>query len=349
MKKIISLSLCFVLALMMLVSCSSQKIGDGEKYPESSQIVERLQLNMYIITGDSSSENATNSVATRISGHTKVTYNTELNITYVKESNYESTLLSAIESGQNVPHIVLINSENLFNSLMEKNKLADLSNYYKSRDFGRLNTQIAPALLESSKIDGKLFTVPNNRVIGEYSYLVINKEVAMQTLKYTNAELSSYTSLDDAAELIAEMNSNGYDADRYVKVVNGPYELREELSKENFCNIISVPMITKADAFSSTFAVINSSESKYNDRAMQIIYAINNDSELRNFLQYGVLGANYEVVGGNIVRVKDGENTYDMNLNYTGDVFKADNCEEIGWTDASKGYGKLQNNDSIAG
>ena len=82
---------------------------------------------------------------------------------------------------------------------------------------------------------------------------------------------------------------------------------------------------------------------------MQIIYAINNDSELRNFLQYGVLGANYEVVGGNIVRVKDGENTYDMNLNYTGDVFKADNCEEIGWTDASKGYGKLQNNDSIAG
>ena len=120
-------------------------------------------------------------------------------------------------------------------------------------------------------------------------------------------------------------------------------ELRETLEVENFCNIIEVPTVTTADAFASAFAVIANSQIKYNERAMKMIYEINNNEELRNFLQYGVLGANYELVEGNIVRVKTGNNEYDMNLDYTGDAFKADNCSELGWTEAKKAYGKLQN------
>ena len=108
-----------------------------------------------------------------------------------------------------------------------------------------------------------------------------------------------------------------------------------------------MPTDTREDAFASAFAVVNNSEKKYNDRAMQMIYAINNDLELRNFLQYGVLGANFELVDGDIVRIKTENNVYDMELIYTGDVFKADNSSELGWTDAQKGYGKLQNNDSV--
>ena len=79
-----------------------------------------------------------------------------------------------------------------------------------------------------------------------------------------------------------------------------------------------------------------------------MIYEINNDEELRNFLQYGVMGANYELIDGDIVRVKTGNNEYDMKLAYTGDAFKADNCSELGWTEARKAYGKLQNIDSVA-
>lgn len=353
MRKILCLILCLILSCMMLVACSGNEIGDYIKnYPETTEKVERLDLNLYIITGDSTTETSKTSVATRISGHTKTTYNTVLNVFYVKESEYESTVINAINNGgTDIPHIILINSEAMMNKLVNSasgNKLADLTEYYLSEEYGRLNTQIASSLISSSRIDGKLYTVPNNRVLGEYTYLVINKEVAMQTLHYTNTELSAYKSLDDAAQLIAEMYSAGYTEEQvnsYVRVVSGSYKLREELSENNFCNIINVPTVTSADAFSSAFAIVKSTE-KYNDRAMQIIYAINTDIELRNFLQYGVEGANYNTVDGDVVRINSGDNVYDMNLMYTGDVFKADFCSELKWTKETYNYGVLQNNDS---
>ena len=361
MKKIVSLALCFVMAVMMLVSCTKQTIGDGiHEYPETTEKVERLDLNMYIITGDNTAKTATESVATRISGYTKVNYNTTLNITYVKAGEYETTLKNAISAGgSKVPHIVLINSLELFEELSADNKLADLTGYYESRDYGRLNTQISSSLLEASRVNGKLYTVPNNHVIGtyldregnkvenEYTYLVIDKEIALKALHYTNAQLLEYKSLEDAKELMDKMTAKGLDASELVRLVTGPYELREELSKDNFCNVVETPVVTKAEAFSSAFAVVNT-ETKYNDRAMQLIYAINNDYDLRNFLQYGVLGANYEVVNGDIVRVSSGDNVYDMNLSYTGDILKADNCSELGWTDAKRGYVIIQNSESKA-
>ena len=347
MKKILCLVLSLVMVCTMLVACSDPVIGDGTKdYPQNAETAERLDLNMYIITGDATTDSAKQAVATRIAGHTKITYNTELNVIYVSESEYESVVKNAINNGGDAtPHIILINSESLFVDLLNENKLANLTEYYSSREFGKINTQINSELLECSKIDGKLYTVPNNRVLGEYEYLVINKEMALQTLKYGNAELSSYRSLEDAAELINEINGNGLNASDYVKIVKGPYELREELSKENFCNIVSNPAITSADAFASAFAIVNNAEAKYNERAMKLIYAINTDIELRNFLQYGVLGANYDNNNGDIVRINDGVNTYDMNLIYTGDVFKAYNCSALGWTDSAKNYGAQQNKD----
>ncbi len=348
MKKLLCLVLCLVMTCTMLVACGDETIGDGIKdYPDNTETVERLNLNLYIITEDSTTSDAKSSVATRIAGHTKTTYNTVLNIFYVTASKYESTVDNAIKNGgENAPHIILINSKSMFDKLNAAGQLLELTDYYGSRDYGRLNTQITSSLLEASKLDGKYFTVPNNRVIGEYEYLVINKEVAMQTLKYGNKELSAYKSLDDAAALIAEMDANGYNSKELVKIVKGDYKLREELSVDNFCNIISTPTITADEAFSSAFAIVKNTDVKYNDRAMQMIYALNTDLELRGFLQYGVLGANYEIHNGDIVKVKDGKNNYDMNLEYTGDVFKADSCSEIGWTNQAKAYGTLQNADS---
>ena len=355
MKKLLCLILCIILTCTTLVACSSETdIGGGiDDYPRNNEKVEVLTINMCIITGDSTTKSAGDSVATRINEYAKRKYSTYLNITFVKESEYESYLETALAKNDGTaPHIVLINSEEMFNSLHSANKLADLTDYYSSkdyqRDFGKLNTQITASLLQKSKVDGKLYTVPNNRVLGEYSYLVVNKEVAVQVLKYGNREIESYKSLDDAAQLMADMNNAGYNAEELVKVVKGSYELREELSVENICNIISVPTVSTADAFASAFAVIKNAEDKYNYRAMQMIYAINTDVELRNYLQYGVSGANYNAVDGDIVRIVDDENTYEMNIIYTGDVFKADFCSEYGWTQSAKDFGISQNADSKA-
>ena len=358
MKKILCLILCIILTCTTLVACSSETdIGGGiDDYPRENNDVEVLTLNMCIITDDSTTKSAADSVATRINEHVKRKYSTYLNVTFVKAGEYESYLETALAKNDGTaPHIVLINKDTLFESLYLANKLADLTDYYSSKDyqkdFGKLNTQINAALLQQSKVDGKLYTVPNNRVIeGDtgYTYLVINKEVAIQELKYGIRELEGYKSNEDASQLMADMANAGYNPEELVREVPGPYELRYELSDGNICNIIDVPTVTKEYAFSSAFAVIKNAEDKYNYRAMQIIYAINTDVELRNYLQYGVSGANYNVVDGDIVRIVDSENTYKMNIEYTGDVFKADFCSEYGWTQAAKDFGISQNADSKA-
>ena len=189
-------------------------------------------------------------------------------------------------------------------------------------------------------------TVPNNRVLGSYDYLVIDREVAHLELKYTTEELSAYTSLKDAKQLMDDMTDNGYNAEELVRVVTGPYELRNTLITDNFCNVIKKPVVTQEDAFKSAYAVINNANNAYNERAMKMIYQLNNDQELRNLLQYGVLGANYTVNNGNIVRVIDGVNNYIMNLEHTGNIFVAKNCSEIFWTDDAKRFGESQNKEA---
>ena len=342
----------------MLVSCDEGKIGDYiHNYPENPQTTERLTLNLYIITGDSTTENAKVSVATRISGHTKNAYNTILNVHYVKASEYESTVSAAITAGgADVPHIVLINSKDMYDSLTKGeggNKLVDLTDFFKTKAYGRLNTQISGALLAASKEDGKFYTVPNNRVIGEYEYLVVSKTVRDCNI-YTNEDIQNFAGVKDTAALVEEIRAEilkrpGFTADmaaEMVYTVSGSYELRNELFRDNFCIVSKVPVVAAEDAHLSGFAIVNSLL-KYNERAMQIIYAINTDLELRNLLQYGVQGANYNLVDGNVVRVIDDSNTYEMNIWHTGDVFKANYCSEYGWTSSALDYGMLHCKDAI--
>ena len=358
MKKFLGLLLLLAISITALVSCGDETIGSWlENFPEDPPPEPPLTLNMYIITGDNTTEDAKISVSTKIAGHTKVEHNTTLNVYYVTASEYENTVKYAIDNAGKTdangnviaqPHIVLINSESMIRDLVKSesgNKLADLTDYYGSKAYGRLNTQIAKSLIQSSRIDGRLYSVPNNRVVGEYTYLVVNKEVAVKTLHYSNEEILAYKSLEDAAELIAEMNDAGYNAAELVRIVKGNYQLREELSKEGFCNVIDTPSATSQDAFTSAFAIVNTTQ-KYNDCAMKMIYAINTDTELRDILQYGVYGANYTVDNGNITRVKEGSNVYDMNIYHTGDLFKASYCSEFGWSKDVREYGLVQNRES---
>lgn len=355
MKKIWCLILCLVLACSVLVGCAEDEIGDYLKnYPEQTETVGKLSLNMYIIVGDNTTENAKTTVKRMISQHTVSEYNTELNVFYIPEAEYETKVMTAINNGgENTPHIILINSESMLNSLYKSDadtKLADLSAYFASRDFGRLNTQIADSLIQTSKLgeNNKLYTVPNNHVVDEYTYLVIDEEVAHQTLHYPSNELKAYKSLEDAVALKEEMSLAGYNADELVYEISGPYELRAELEANgNFCNIIKQPTATTEEVFSSAFAIVNT-EAKYNDRAMKIIYAINTDTYLRNLLQYGVMGTNYTVENGDIVRISEGENVYNMNILHTGDIFKAEFCSEINWTKTAYDNGVIQNKNSIA-
>ena len=147
------------------------------------------------------------------------------------------------------------------------------------------------------------------------------------------------------------MTKNGFDASKLVYVENGPYELRETRIKENkFCNIISVPTVTVEDAFASCFAVVKNTDTKYVDRAMQMIYAINNDDTLHNYLQYGIAETNYDVIDKDdrLIKLSTEETgKYYMNPRYTGDIFGLLYCEELGWTEDKVAPSKMQNDASV--
>lgn len=357
MKKLLSLILCLALSLTLLVGCSEDVIGSYlENYEKNEDTVRKLTLNLYIITGDETTATAKTTVANMISSHASSEYSTVLNVRYFTESEYEASVKNAIAAGgSDAPHIILINSESLANDLINAeggNKLLDISGYLRTKAYGKLNTQIAESLLQAARTNGKLYALPNNHVIGGntgYEYFVINKEVAHQQLHYGKAILESYKSFDDAKNLIDEMNREGYNAEELVYSIKGSYELKAELeSKGYICNVVKYPTATAADAFAGAFAIVKNSNDLYNDRAMQILYALNTDVELRNLLQYGVQGTNYVLdLKGNVSRFTEGNNVYFMNLRYTGDAFKAYFSEELGWTKDAYDNGILQNDESL--
>ena len=362
-KKILSLILCIAFSLTLLVGCAEDVIASDEEIQElydkyiKGEKVYKTTLNMYVITDDTTTENAKATVKQLISSHTSDNYNSPLNIFYCTEAEYETTVKEAIKAGgANAPHIILINSEKLYNDLVNAeggNKLLDIASYLRTKTYGKLNTQICESLLSAARVNGKLYVLPNNHVVGGnsgYEYFVINKQVAHHECLEELSVLESYKNTTDASELIARITAKGYDASKLVYSVTGPYELKAQLEQQGFiCNVVKYPTATPAEVFSGAFAIVKNSDSLYNDRAMQILNAINNDTELRNLLQYGVQGTNYLLdTKGNVTRVNDGNNVYHMNLLYTGDIFKAMYCEELGWTKDIHSNGLVQNDESVA-
>ncbi len=241
-------------------------------------------------------------------------------------------------------------------------------------------------LLDAAYVDGKLYGVPNNRVFGSYDYIQINREIAERKLGISaQTTLLSITSLDDenALELkakIAEYNANNdpgeadiVESDVITLVTDMPYEykLAEEAKKvegtarqQYIVNVAAYPVANADEAYASAFGVLPSANKTkkgeneqgeeidvvvvdYTDRAMEIIYALNTDKDIRDTLQYGVKGANYTVEGGIVKKSTDDDRVYNMNIEYTGNVFIASYSDT--WTADAAKYGLEQNKQSVLG
>ena len=81
---------------------------------------------------------------------------------------------------------------------------------------------------------------------------------------------------------------------------------------------------------------------------MEIVYALSADVTLKNLLQYGHKGTNYTLDSNEVVTsYTEGAGVYKMNMLYTGNVFNAYYCEEIGWNAAAYNNGVEQNKESV--
>ena len=382
MKKLLCVFLCMLFTAFALVSCGETIIGEQleeykEKYPHVNQAIPEVSLNLYIVVEDETWQGletsasadgagtsnklgvitpAINTVNNAIKDFTSTNFHSEVNVIYVKESEYETTVMAAVNAEStdaSAANIVLVNSFSLMQDLFATGKLCSVDAYLNTNTYGMLNTTIPSSLFDASKmIDPKtnqpmLYTVPNNHVIGNYEYFLVKKS-AVSLFNVNESKILSYKSFEDAAELVDAIEATSYSVSDFIDVTSGAYEDKAMYEAAGYyCNVISAPIADANEAFSSAFAIVNRSE-LLNERAMEIIYNINLNVELRNLLQYGVAGSNYTKDIDAPVERNQETNRYFMNINYTGNIFNAYYCEEIGWTPEAAVNATAQNEASSA-
>ena len=275
---------------------------------------------------------------------------------YYTESQYQSKLIEEINANDaDSANIVLINSLSMMTSLVREGKLADLTDYLKTDEYGTLNVNVAEALLESAKINDKFYAIPNNHVVGEYEYLVIDKsandveKVFLPSMFNNDKGPVDFEGIDAlVSEFKAKLAAKGKNPDDYIWTESGPYELQEagELGTNLEYLAIKNPTVDTSVAFSSAFAIVDRG-AEINERAMEILDLINMDNGLRDLLQYGVEGINYYVDEAKGVVIKPEADVYSMNPLYTGNIFTLSYSEQLGWTAAVAQNGKLQNEEAV--
>ena len=379
MKKLLSLTLCIVLICLALVGCAQDVIGDYLPNYNTDVVTDDqiVKLNFYIITGDGTSDDAKTTVPQNINTYLKEKYRVELNISYFTEVEYADMVTAGLNktTDEERPDIILINSSSMFDTLYNDNNLVALNtgafNFYNSRDFKKINTIVDDVLLAASAdSNGTYYTVPNNHVIGHYEYIVIDKKMARDTLHFSNAEIQAMTTEESLADLKAAIDAYfggaSYDIENYIKVINdGYYADQMELKyvdlssgvksdKEiNYVNVKAYPNATKEEAFRSAFAIVKelNDTGTYTEEqeallynhyyaCMKIIYALNDDAQLKNMLQYGYVGTNYKFITNerhentNYIELVNGESvSYEMNPIYTGNPFISYYCDSISWNE----------------
>lgn len=383
MKRILSLLLCLLITCSVFSGCSESNLDqfrddlDEYKNVELPRDREEVTLDFYIIYEDGTTENAMETVQSYINSHLS-SYKTVLDMHYLTAAEYEAEVKAAASAeGEDRADIVLVVGKAMFDSFYNDNLLADITTYYSSNTYGLLNTIISSTLLKSALVsvpsfEGnqqynslRYFTVPNNHVIGEYEYILIDKDAA-RYYNYSNRDLAAMVTYESTLELREKL---GERADECVKQVTGTYDDKAVYESQGFlCNVAAYPIGDAEEAFKSSFAIVRhpldtrykeaedkisiESQKTYNahyDRCMEIIYALNTDVVFRNLLQYGHLGTNYsfDEETNTVTKYAEGAGVYNMNLLYTGDVFKAYYCSELGWTKEADNNGINQNKEAV--
>lgn len=258
MKKLLSTVLCIVLICFALVGCGKDIIGEYlENY--NTNIVtddEIAKLNFYII-GDEISSAAKTTVPQNINAYLKEKYKIALNIVYCTAENYEATVNSALKNTkeEDRPDIVLINNKNMFDSLYAGNNLTSLNDFYNTPAFKSINTIVDDVILAASAVyeeDAGMiyYTVPNNHVIGEYQYIVIDKAMARDVLNTPNSKIAEMTHEGALAELKGAITALGEDPSQYIKLVSGNYNdkilLEYGVDKNDVKNIVNIKPTTNS-------------------------------------------------------------------------------------------------------
>ena len=234
--------------------------------------------------------------------------------------------------------IIYIENYAMLSSLVRAGRLRELTEDLNSKDYRLIKKQMAEKFFEGAKIGGRIFAVPNCRVMADYKYLRVNVEKANYYNYRFQKEITDYTSTSMLRQAIT---NEGGDFNDYVQnALAGGYNYRNELAEDGAWWVYAsaneqLPQINQSDLMNGMLAVtaytyvddggtvLTTADDYY--PAVKILYAINSEPALHTVLQYGVPGMTYtlKTVGDNqiVVEKLDLGYTYDVDVKYTGNVF----------------------------
>ena len=140
-----------------------------------------------------------------VSGDETAAVSVKADETQINEYGIADTVYPAEIDGQ--MDIFLINSSELYMDLIDKGILSALEGELAGNS-KKLNNYIYPSLLNSASVDGHTYAIPNNHMVGEYTYMLVNKAVASK-YGYDGSSLATAADLYDSGFINSVASGEG--------------------------------------------------------------------------------------------------------------------------------------------
>ncbi len=225
---------CMFFAILMLFTLCLTSCGGGEP-PKVDPKRPNTTLSFWIPTDERTTEEAVTAMQNAFNDVTKVKYSTQIIFNCIPEDEYKEKLDAKFEdikrikdtgsSTDKTPEgndsvldypelsdtqldIVIINSKAMYDEYIEKGYLSSLTEELKG-DFKSLTKMVNDDFLNytkrgaSSGNSGLNYGIPNNVEIGEYTYMLVNKDLA-QKYHFATTDMLSVGSAYGFVSMVAE-------------------------------------------------------------------------------------------------------------------------------------------------
>lgn len=210
-KKLLCLLLCLstVFSVGMLGGCAAEEEVDTNSNVNTSR--DAYTLSMWIVSEEKVSAETERKVEEAFNEITEAKYTTRVDLVFCTEDEYKAKVDARLDKIKNRPagtpikpttkgeiyekdeegmwvlkypevgeyqmDIVLITGESMLKEYAGNGYLKSLNDAL-TNTYKVISTYIYNDILENAKINGEWFAIPNNQMIGEYTYLMVNKELA---------------------------------------------------------------------------------------------------------------------------------------------------------------------------
>lgn len=234
--------LCLLLCLLTLLCVALTGCSQGEDINTDSNVNSSrtpVTLNMWIISENQISEETEKAVENAFNAITEATYTTHVDLIFCTAEEYEAKLnakfatIDAKPAGTSIKpptkaetyvdedgmtvlkyptaseyqlDILLIAGEKMLNKYVAEGRLTSLDESLVNQ-YRVISSYIYNDVMDNAKVNGSWYAVPNNNVIGSYTYMLVNRAMA-EKYYYNESDFTSFGLNTAAAQLIEKIAKN---------------------------------------------------------------------------------------------------------------------------------------------